>query len=111
MATPATDLHHRIEGPPDRPVRALSHAMRASVADAVIGRWFTPSFAERRPDTVAAIRAIFESTPAEGYAATCEALAQMDQRPDLPRIVAPTLVIAAEHDQSTPPEQSREMVT
>ena len=89
--------------------RVRSEGM-ASIADAVIGRWFTPSFAERRPDTVAAIRAIFESTPAEGYAATCEALAQMDQRPDLRRIVAPTLVIAAEHDQSIPPEQSREMV-
>ena len=83
----------------------------ASIADDVIGRWFTPSFAQLRPDTVAAIRGVFESTPAEGYAATCEALAEMDQRPDLPRMVAPTLVIAAEHDQSTPPEQSREMVT
>ena len=83
----------------------------ASIADAVIGRWFTPAFASRRPDLVAATRAVFESTPAEGYAATCEALAEMDQRADLPRIVAPTLVIAAEHDQSTPPEQSREMVT
>ncbi|TMD82107.1 MAG: 3-oxoadipate enol-lactonase [Chloroflexi bacterium] len=83
----------------------------ASIADAVIGRWFTPAFASRRPDLVAATRAVFESSPAEGYAATCEALAGMDQRADLPRIVAPTLVIAAEHDQSTPPEQSREMVT
>ena len=89
--------------------RVRSEGM-ASIADAVIGRWFTPSFAQLRPDTVAAIRGVFESTPAEGYAATCEALAEMDQRPDLPRIVAPTLVIAAEHDQSTPPEQSREMV-
>jgi pimeloyl-ACP methyl ester carboxylesterase len=30
-------------------------------------------------------------------------------RDDLPRITAPTLVIAAEHDQSTPPELSRQI--
>src|SRR2546429_7465743 len=32
MATPATDLHHRIEGRPDGPVLVLSHAMGASMA-------------------------------------------------------------------------------
>ena len=81
----------------------------ASIANAVVSRWFTPAFAASRPDTIAAIRAVLESTPAEGYAATCEALAGMDQRDDLIRIAVPTFVIAAEHDQSTPPEQSREM--
>lgn len=81
----------------------------ASVADAVLTRWFTPAFVASRPDTIASIRAKLVSTPAEGYAATCEALAAMDQSADLQRIVAPTLLMAAEHDQSTPPEQSREM--
>lgn len=81
----------------------------ASVADAVLARWFTPTFMGSRPDTVDSIRRVLVSTAAEGYAATCEALAEMDQREDLQRIVALTLVIAAEQDQSTPPEQSREM--
>jgi len=81
----------------------------ASIADAVIGRWFTPAFAARRPETVAAIRTILLSTPPEGYAATCEALAGMDLRDDLPRIAAATLVVAAADDQSTPPEQSRQL--
>jgi pimeloyl-ACP methyl ester carboxylesterase len=31
----------------------------------------------------------------------------MDQRPDLPSITAPTLVIAAEADPSTPPSHAR----
>jgi 3-oxoadipate enol-lactonase len=81
----------------------------ASVADAVLARWFTPAFIGSQPDAVDSVRRLLVSTSAEGYAATCEALAQMDQLEDLRRIVAPTLVIAAEHDQSTPPEQSREM--
>ncbi len=80
-----------------------------AVADRVIGRWFTPAFVTRRPDVVAGIKALLLATPPEGYAATCEALAAMDQRSDLPRIAAPTLVIAAAEDQATPPEQSQEI--
>jgi len=91
-----------------RAQRVRSDGM-ASIADTVLARWFTPPFAASQPDTIASIRALLVSTPAEGYAATCEALATMDQRPDLHRIVAPTLLVAAEQDQSTPPEQSREM--
>jgi 3-oxoadipate enol-lactonase len=79
------------------------------IADTLIGRWFTPSFPARHPDTVARIRAILLSAPREGYAGACEAIAQMDLRGDLPRIAAPTLVIGAEQDQSTPPEKSREI--
>jgi 3-oxoadipate enol-lactonase len=81
----------------------------ASIADTVIGRWFTPGFMARRPDAVAKIRAALLATPAEGYAATCEALVAMDLREDLPRIAARTLVIAGAADQATPPDQSRAM--
>jgi 3-oxoadipate enol-lactonase len=81
----------------------------SSVAEAVLARWFTSSFISSQPETVDAIRRLLVSTPAEGYAATCEALAEMDQREDLQRIGAPTLVIAAEQDQATPPERSQEM--
>ena len=80
-----------------------------AIADSLIGRWFTPSFPATHPDTVARIRAMLLSTPREGYAGACEAIAQMDLREDLPRIKAPTLVIGAEQDQSTPPEKSREI--
>jgi len=81
----------------------------AAIADAVIGRWFTPAFVARRPAVVAGIKALLLATPPEGYAATCEALAAMDLREDLPRIGAPTLLVAAAEDQATPPEQSREI--
>jgi 3-oxoadipate enol-lactonase len=81
----------------------------APIADTLIGRWFTPAFPASHPDTVARIRAMLLSTPREGYAGACEAIAQMDLREDLPRVKAPTLVIGAEHDPSTPPERSREI--
>ena len=80
------------------------------VADAVVGRWFTPSFAARQPELVARMRAMIASTPADGYAACCEAIAGMDLRPDLARIAAPTLAIAAADDPAIPPEHSRRIV-
>ena len=74
------------------------------VADAVIGRWFTPGFAAARPDVVDEVRMGLLSTPREGYAACCEALAALDLTAELTRIAAPTLVIAGAEDQATPPE-------
>lgn len=73
-----------------------------AVADAVVSRWFTPAFAATRPEVVAAHRAMLAATPAAGYAACCEAIGAMDLRPDLPRIVAPTLVVAGADDPATP---------
>ena len=78
-----------------------------AVAQAVIARWFTDAFARARPDVVARHRAMIADTSAEGYAGCCEAIAVMDLRPRLPRIVAPTLVIGAQQDPSTPPEHAR----
>ncbi len=49
-----------------------------AIAEAVLGRWFRPSFQDAHPDVVARFRAMLVSTPAEGYAACCEALADAD---------------------------------
>lgn len=75
------------------------------IADAVVARWFTPSFAERRPELVARYREMIVRTPAEGYAACCEAIAGFDLREQLKGITAPTLVIAGAEDPATPPDQ------
>ncbi len=101
----------RMPRPQDYAARAeqvRKHGM-ASIADLLIGRWFTPGFVSRRPEIIASIRALLVSTPAEGYAGACEALASMDLDEDLPRIGAPTLLVAAAEDPATPPEQSREI--
>lgn len=80
------------------------------LADAGIGRWLTPGFMERHPDVVAAVRAMFVSTPVEGYAACCGVIERMDLLPHLARIRAPTLVIAADDDPATPPEHGERIV-
>jgi 3-oxoadipate enol-lactonase len=78
-----------------------------AVADSVVERWFTPAFAAARPEVVAGIRADLAASPPEGYAACCEVVGAMDLRADLSAIRAPTLVIAAADDPSTPPEHAR----
>ncbi|WP_433076384.1 3-oxoadipate enol-lactonase [Dactylosporangium sp. CA-052675] len=84
-----------------RQVRAVG---MQPVADAVLGRWFTPRFRAALPARVAPYRAMIAACPAEGYAGGCEAIAAMDLRADLDRIAAPTLVIAGADDPATPPE-------
>jgi 3-oxoadipate enol-lactonase len=64
-----------------------------AIADAVVGRWFTDRFEDPSP-----WRALLASTPAEGYARCCEAIAAMDLRDDLARIDVPTTVILGAHD-------------
>jgi 3-oxoadipate enol-lactonase len=99
-----------VMGPPESWTERAALVRRegtVAVADTVVARWFTRAFAAAEPDVVAAIRDQLASTPAEGYAGCCEAIREMDQRPDLPAISAPTLVISAEGDPSTPPAHAR----
>lgn len=74
-----------------------------AVAGAVVQRWFTPAYLESRPDARAHYEQMIASTPAEGYAGCCEAIAKLDVREELCTITAPTLVIAGEDDPATPP--------
>ena len=75
----------------------------ASIAEHVVGRWFTPAFSGRFPSVPASFVAAFLGTEPEGYAGCCEAIGAMDLRPALGSITAPTLVIAGAEDPATPP--------
>jgi 3-oxoadipate enol-lactonase/4-carboxymuconolactone decarboxylase len=75
-----------------------------AVAPAVVERWFTDGLRAAHPEVIERMRAMVAATPAEGYAACCEAIAAMDLRRDLPAVSAPTLAIAGAQDPATPPE-------
>ena len=87
----------------ERAARVRTAGM-ASISAAVISRWFTPAYAALAPADVAGFRAGLERTDPAGYAGCCEAIADMDLRPDLSAIAAPALVIAGADDPATPPE-------
>jgi 3-oxoadipate enol-lactonase len=64
-------------------------------------RWFTKGFRERAPQAIARMTEMFTATPLAGYIACGEAVRDMDHRALLPKITAPTLVIAGRHDPAT----------
>lgn len=93
-------------GPPSlwsQRVASVRDGGTEAIADAVLGRWFTPRFATQHADVVAWARRQLTSTPAAGYAGCCEAIRGMDLEPALASITAPTLVIAGAEDPATPP--------
>jgi 3-oxoadipate enol-lactonase len=77
------------------------------VAEATMTRWFTEPWRAAHPDRVAAFHAMVSSTPAEGYAGCCEAIAGLDLTSGLSGVTAPTLVIGGAQDPSIPVEQTR----
>jgi 3-oxoadipate enol-lactonase len=91
--------------------RDRAHTVRTEgtgvIADAVISRWLTPGYAAANPDLIARLRATFAAHPDEGYASCCVVIAGMDQRADLSRITAPTLVVSGAEDAALPPEHQR----
>jgi 3-oxoadipate enol-lactonase len=78
-----------------------------AVADAVVRRWFTPHWSESHGTVAARMRAMITATPAEGYAACCEAISALDVREELARISAPTLVIGGAQDLAIPPQHQQ----
>jgi 3-oxoadipate enol-lactonase len=95
-------------GPPemwaDRAATVRAQGVDA-IADAGIGRWLTPGFIEREPETTARVRTMLAATPAEGYASCCGVIERMDLLDELGAVSAPTLVIAAAQDPATPPAE------
>jgi 3-oxoadipate enol-lactonase len=76
----------------------------APLAGATMERWFTKDFRERSPAAIARMTEMFLQTNPEGYLGCIEAIRDMDHRALLPKIGAPTLVIAGRQDPATPLE-------
>src|SRR6516165_737635 len=76
----------------------------AAIVDANMERWFTKEFRDRNPQAMARMRDMFLATKSEGYIGCGEGIRDMDHRPLLAKVGAPTLVIAGKHDPATPLE-------
>ena len=77
------------------------------MVESALDRWLPPEVRAARPAAEEHLRDLIRSTPPEGYAGCCEAIRDMDLRYRLPRIEAPTLVVAGSQDPSTPAEKVR----
>lgn len=82
-----------------------------AIVDTVLNRWFTPAYFETQAHRIAYYRSLFLGNSAEGYASCCEAIRDMDLRPHLKAITAPTLVIAGAEDPVTPVPMAHELAS
>lgn len=80
----------------------------ASIADAILERWFTPAFRETRVAEYRGWRNMLIRTPTPGYVGTCATVRDADLTADAARISAPTLCLVGDQDGSTPPDLVRE---
>lgn len=84
----------------DRAAQARREGTTSMVASS-LARWFTPAFAGG--DGAVPFAAALSACDDEGYASCAEAIAELDLVDGLPRITAPTLVLAGREDPATPP--------
>jgi len=90
----------------DRTAAVEAHGTPA-LADAILERWFSPAF--RTSAAVSPWRRMVETTPAAGYAGCSAAIAGTDFYSTTAALRLPALVIAGDHDGSTPPDLVREL--
>jgi 3-oxoadipate enol-lactonase len=84
----------------------------AAIAEGAMQRWFTPAFrsdAGVGRERVATLRAVLEATSPRPYAEACAAVAAIDLAAGNARIACPTLIIAGQRDEATPPALSQDI--
>jgi len=93
-----------------RNMAAVSQARGlAAITDVAMRRLFAPEFQVDHPDLMRDRRDAFLRTDPEVFRAACEALAELDLRPELARVEVPVLVLVGEHDEATPLPMSHEL--
>ncbi|HET7888181.1 MAG TPA: alpha/beta fold hydrolase [Bradyrhizobium sp.] len=81
----------------------------AAITDVAMRRLFAPDFQAGHPDLMRDRREAFLKTDPEVLQAACAQLAELDLRPELPKVKIPVLVLVGEHDEATPPPMSHEL--
>ncbi|WP_375411907.1 alpha/beta fold hydrolase [uncultured Bradyrhizobium sp.] len=81
----------------------------SAITDVAMRRLFAPEFQEANPDLMRDRREAFLRTDPDVFRAACEALAELDLRPQLGQVKIPVLVLVGEQDEATPPPMSHEM--
>ena len=82
----------------------------AAIADMVMERYFSAAFRASQAEAVAAFKQTVLRTDAAGYAASCNAVANVNWLEQLKTVTCPTLVIAGAQDMGAPVSMSQAMV-
>lgn len=103
----------RLGDPDDWRSRAqvVRDAGTGEVVSRSVRRWFSPGFFERNPRSAQALLDSLRRVDDDGYARTCEALAEFDARARLGEIDTPIVAVAGANDIATPPDSVRFIAT
>ena len=91
----------------DERVRSARAGGMGAVVESTVGRWFTEPYRNAHKEVISRISEGIRSTPVEGYAGCCAAIAKMDALDRLKEVDCPTLVIVGEQDQGTTPAAAK----
>jgi len=94
----------------DERINALREQGLASMGDAILARWFAPSFRTQSPAVYRGYLNMLTRNPLEGYIGTCQAIRDADLTAAAKKISVRTLILCGANDISTPPETARKMV-
>jgi len=81
-----------------------------SMAEAILARWFSPTFKERSPAAYQGYYNMLTRMPVEGYTGTCEAIRDADLTEATRTIETRALILCGTEDVSTPPDLVRGLV-
>lgn len=88
-------------------IKAVTTNGIASIADAIMQRWFTDAYrSPENPDFIG-YTAMLTRTDVDGYAGTCAALRDADLTESTRALKVPALVMVGDQDGSTPPDLVR----
>lgn len=79
----------------------------ASLADAIVDRWFTTDYAAAHPEVLERMKQMLLRSSASVYGSYCAAIRDADFRAHIAGISMPTLVIGGTYDTACPPQESR----
>jgi len=90
-------------------IDSVQHGGMASIAQAVLARFFTPGFLTLNSLSVERVKETLLCMQPHGYCGGCAAIRDMHIAHNLAAINAPTLVLTCAEDHSTPPERGLEI--
>jgi len=88
-------------------IDAVERGGMNAIAASTMERWFTKSFREKQPATVARIQKMVSASDSAGYIANSSAVRDFDFREQVSHITCNGLVISGKHDQATTPADGR----
>jgi 3-oxoadipate enol-lactonase len=90
-------------------IKTVKSGGMKAIANTVLERWFTPGFRSGHPEEVQRVEAMLHATSPEGYAASCAAVRDSDQRNTIQSIHVPCLMVVGKDDPGTPPSEARRL--